>query len=73
MNYDFPRGTFRSLLGAIAGFVWSQDSHLPGHKVFNAYGDSREVICSVDNMAGQFHVETGNTNGKPLYFVIRML
>lgn len=72
-EFEFPRGRpLRSLLGSMAGVIWSQNPRLPGHGQFSAYGDDREVELSFgDSCTAMFRVETANTNGKPLFFVIR--
>ena len=72
-EFEFPRGRpLRSLLGSMAGIIWSQSARSAGHQLFNAYGDDREIELSFGGgSSATFRVETANTNGKPLFFVIR--
>ncbi|HEX8834010.1 MAG TPA: hypothetical protein VF719_07400 [Abditibacteriaceae bacterium] len=70
--YEFPvsRG-FRSVLGSIAALIWSTVPQTQAHEFFNPYGDKRQVEYTSDAVTTGLYVETANTNGKPLYFIIR--
>jgi hypothetical protein len=72
--YEFPvHKIFRTLLGSIAGVIWSQNPQTSNQEKFNPYGDKQEVIYKTNHAVSRFEVETANTNGKPLYFIIRRL
>lgn len=70
--YEFPvNRIFRSLLGSIAGLIWSQSPETRGNQLFNPYADRREISYTNNNgLTMRFQVETANTNGKPLFFAI---
>ncbi len=69
-TYTFlPFHAIRVLLAAVAHVFWDCNTN----PTFNVYGDKAEIALAVEDKLTDFYVETGNTNGKPLYFLIRKM
>ena len=69
-TYTFlPIHGIRVLLAAVAHVFWKHNIK----PKFNPYGDKSEIALEIDGKPIRFSVETGNTNGKPLFFRIRKI